>query len=157
LWIFNINTKQLAPRATYYYEIQLYDGTSIFFNFALRSSSDNPSPRILAPIAADGSSVFKQGTAVPLKFQVIDAIGSSVGTPGLVTNFRLIKVVSGTVTNIVDQTVVSTTPYTALRWDPTGQQWIFDISTKQLAPRATYYYQVKLNDGTSIQFNYALN
>jgi len=74
-----------------------------------------------------------------------------------VTTFHLIKVVSGTVTNIVDQTVVSTTPYTALRWDPTEQQWIFNISTKQLAPRATYYYEVKLNDGTSIQFNFALN
>jgi len=115
-----------------------------------------PGHTILPPIDPTGPSAFKQGSTVPAKFRLLDANCNSIGTAGLVTNFHLIKIVSGTVTNIVDQTVVSTTPFTVFRWDPTDQLWIFNINTKQLAPRATYYYEIQLNDGTSILFNFAL-
>jgi len=53
----------------------------------------------------------------------------------------------------------STTPDTAFRWDPSGQQWIFNISTKS-APvsvaNQTYGFQILLNDGSSISFQFGL-
>jgi hypothetical protein len=44
-------------------------------------------------------------------------------------------------------------------WDPTGQQWIFNISTKN-APmnvvKQTYVFQIFLNDGSSILLQFGL-
>jgi len=111
--------------------------------------------QILQPINADGTSVWKQGSTVPAKFRVCDASGTSVGIPGVVSSFRLTNIISGTVT-AVDETVVSTTPDTAFRWDSTNQQWIFNISTKSLAAGSTYVYTITLNDGTTIVFQYGL-
>jgi hypothetical protein len=60
----------------------------------------------------------------------------------------------------VDETVYSTTPDTAFRWDPTGMQWIFNQSTKNNGSLnksgVVYFFVINLNDGTSISFAYAL-
>src|SRR5437016_3852439 len=113
--------------------------------------------QIRQPINADGSSVWKQSATVPAKFAVCDANGVSIGTP-VVTSFNLIAIVHGTTTN-VDESPASTTPDTAFRWDPTGQQWIFNISTKS-APvnvaNQTYMFQILLNDGSIINFQFGL-
>lgn len=115
--------------------------------------------QIRQPINADGSSVWKQGSTVPAKFAVCDANGISIGTAGVVTAFNLSQIINGTVTTNVDEAPVSTTPDTSFRWDPTGQQWIFNISTKS-APvnkaNQTYVFQITLNDGTSINFQFGL-
>ena len=58
--------------------------------------------------------------------------------------------------NEVSETVDSTTPDTAFRWDSTDQQWIFNVSTKNLYANRTYVYRIYLNDGTWIQFQYGL-
>jgi len=112
----------------------------------------------LQPINADGSSVFKQGSTTPAKFRVCNANGASIGTPGVVTSFNLIGIGTGTLTT-VDEAVDSTTPDAAFRWDPTAQQWIFNISTKT-APvnvkNQTYLFQIGLNDGSTIKFQYGL-
>jgi hypothetical protein len=110
---------------------------------------------ILQPINADGSSVFKKGSTVPAKFRVCDANGVSIGTPGVVSSFRLIQTNAGTVTN-VDESVYSTTPDTAFRWDSTNQQWIFNISTTGLNANTTYVYVITLNDGSTIRFQFGL-
>jgi len=50
----------------------------------------------------------------------------------------------------------SATPDTAFRWDPTGQQWIFNQATKNnsslTTKGVTYYFTINLNDGSSIYF-----
>jgi hypothetical protein len=111
---------------------------------------------ILQPINADGTSVFKQGSTVPAKFRVCDANGVSVGSVGLVTSFKLVQTISGTESALVNEAVTSTTPDTAFRWDPTAQQWIFNINTKSLNANKTYVYQVTLNDGSTIGFQFGL-
>jgi uncharacterized repeat protein (TIGR01451 family) len=111
--------------------------------------------QILQPINADGTSTFKQGSTVPAKFRVCDARGNSIGTAGVVSNF-FYGVVNGTYTPVVDEAVDSTTPDTYFRWDPTAQQWIFNISTKPLSVHSTYIYQINLNDGSTINFQYGL-
>jgi hypothetical protein len=110
---------------------------------------------ILQPVNTDGKSVFKQGSTVPAKFRVCDANGVSIGTAGVVTGFTATSQ-AGTATATVNETIVSTTPDTAFRWDPTAQQWIFNISTKNLKANTTYMYDVALNDGTHIRFQFGL-
>jgi hypothetical protein len=114
---------------------------------------------IRQPINVDGSSVFKLGSTVPTKFAVCDANGTSIGTAGVVTGYGLVAAAnSPSIT--VDEDVYSTTPDTAFRWDPTGQQWIFNQSTKNngtLNHTGTIYlFTINLNDGSSIFFQYGL-
>lgn len=111
--------------------------------------------QILQPINADGTSVWKQGRTVPAKFRVCDAQGVSIGTPGVVAGFALVQIISGTTTN-VDETVSSTTPDAAFRWDSGAQQWIFNVSTANLSAGQTYVYLIRLNDGSSIGFRFGL-
>jgi hypothetical protein len=112
--------------------------------------------QILQPINADGSSVFNGKSTSPAKFRVCDANGVSIGTPGLVSSFAIYQIVTGTVVSAVTEDVYSTTPDMAFRWDPTGQQWIFNINNKSYPSNQTYYFQIKLNDGSSILFDYGL-
>ena len=111
---------------------------------------------ILQPINPNGTSTFKQGSTVPAKFRVCDVNGNSIGSGGVVSGFNLVGVLNGTITATVDEAVASTTPDANFRWDPSGQQWIFNISTKPLAVGRTYIYAVALNDGSTITFQYGL-
>jgi hypothetical protein len=111
---------------------------------------------ILQPVDADGTSVFKAGSTVAAKFRVCDANDVSIGSPGVVSSFRLTQVVNGTAASYVDEPVNSNIPDSAFRWDPGAQQWIFNISTKGLATVRTYYYAITLNDGSQIQFRFGL-
>jgi MBG domain (YGX type) len=111
--------------------------------------------QILQPINPDGTSVWKQGRTIPAKFRVCDANGVSIGSPDVVSSFFLVRIITGTVSD-VDESVDSTTPFTAFRWDPGAQQWIFNISTSPLAAGQTYVYAINLNDGSSIVFQYGL-
>jgi hypothetical protein len=111
---------------------------------------------VLPPINADGSTVGKQGRTIPAKFQVCDANGVSIGTPGVVASFYLTQIITGTVPmNVVDM-VDTNNPDAAFRWDPTSQQWIFNITTSNLAAGSTYIYTITLNDGSTINFQYGL-
>lgn len=112
--------------------------------------------QILQPINSDGTSVFNQGQTVPAKFRVCDANGVSIGTSGVVSNFLLTQIVSGTATTNVEDIVDTNNPDTAFRWDSTDQQWIFNISTQNLAANSTYVYTISLNDGTTINFQFGL-
>jgi hypothetical protein len=111
--------------------------------------------QILQPINADGSSVWKQGRTVPAKFRVCNANGISIGTAGVVSSFALAQILNGTTAD-VDESVTSTSSDTSFRWDPSAQQWIFNISTTNLSAGNTYVYRIQLNDGSSINFRFGL-
>jgi Tol biopolymer transport system component len=115
-----------------------------------------PGHQILPPIDPAGASVFKQRRTIPAKFRVCDANGVSIGTPGVVSNFSLIQILTGTVLTKVLENVYTNNPDTAFRWDPTSQQWIFNIDNSNLAAGSTYFYAVTLNDGSVIYFQYGL-
>jgi hypothetical protein len=114
-----------------------------------------PGHQILPPIDPSGASVFKQGRTVPAQFRVCNANGVSIGT-GVVKSFLLTAVTNGTVTQTVQTVVDTNNPDTAFRFDPTAQDWIFNISTQSLSAGKTYAYTILLNDGTSIGFQYGL-
>lgn len=116
----------------------------------------SPGHSVLPPVDADGTSVFKRNSTVPVKFRVCDGAGVSVGTPGVVVSFVLEHVINGTVSSTVNESVDSATPDSAFRWDAGAKQWVFNISTKNLGADRTYVYAVGLNDGSSIRFQYGL-
>jgi hypothetical protein len=111
---------------------------------------------ILQPINGDGTSVFKQGSTVPAKFRVCDANGNSIGTAGVVASFRLVQSKNGTIVSTIDEAVDSTTPDSTFRWSASDQQWIFNMNTKSLKANTTYYYDITLNDGSHILFQFGL-
>jgi hypothetical protein len=92
---------------------------------------------------------------VPAKFRVCDAIGTPVST-NVVRSFRLVQVINGTVSQVVDEAVISTTPDSSFRWDSTAQQWIFNLNSKSLNADKTYVYQITLQDDTTIDFRFGL-
>jgi hypothetical protein len=104
-------------------------------------------------------SVFKMGSTVPTKFRICDANGVSIGTPGVVVGYGL-TAAANTPNITTDEDIYSTTPDTAFRWDPTGQQWIFNQGTKNNPSLnktgVTYFFTISLNDGSSIYFQYGL-
>ncbi len=132
-----------------------YTSGTLKIVYASGSCLGAPGRTILQPINVDGTSVFKLGSTVPAKFRVCDANGNSIGTAGVVQDFKLVKTVTGTGTS-VNETVESTTPDTAFRWDATNQQWIFNISTKNLTGGNSYNYTIWLNDGTTINFGFGI-
>ena len=116
----------------------------------------SPGHQVLPPLAVDGSSVVRQNATVAVKFRVCDANGVSVGTPGVVSSFGLLRVIEGTATTEINVEPASTTPDTTFRWDAAAQQWIFNLSTKDLAAGATYIYSIGLDDGSSIEFRFGV-
>jgi hypothetical protein len=108
---------------------------------------------VLQPLNQDGSSVNKQGSTIPVKFQVFDTNGVSIGTPGVVVSFNLVQIIKGTVSQTVNETPVATNNDTAFRYDG---QWIFNLNTKNLAAGQTYVYRITLKDGSFITFQFGL-
>jgi hypothetical protein len=156
-----------SPVATYTITASLGTLTAANYTFAFANGtlsivyantgicSGDAGHQILQPINANGSSVFNGKSTSPAKFRVCDANGVSIGTAGVVSTFGIYQILGG-VQTAINEDVASTTPDTLFRWDPSAQQWIFNISNKTYPSNQTYYFQVKLNDGSSIFFNYGL-
>ena len=70
---------------------------------------------MLQPINSDGTSVFKQGSTVPIKFRVCDAAGHSIGgSTAVVQDMRLLMKDAGGV-GTVTEAILSTTSTSARR------------------------------------------
>jgi YVTN family beta-propeller protein len=99
------------------------------------------------PINADGSSVFKAGSTVPVKFAVTDSDGASVAdlTPTF-SDAKLTDQVAGT----TDETATDATATSGdtFRYDSTDEQYIYNWSTKGL-DTGTYRLSIDLGDGQS--------
>jgi hypothetical protein len=114
-----------------------------------------PGHVILPPINPDGSSVWKVGSTVPVKFTVCDANGNPISDPTAVFasgygSITLINTVRGTVDN-VNENPYSDIPDVAFRWS--GGQWIFNMATSNLTKNTTYTFRINLKDGSYIQFS----
>lgn len=114
-----------------------------------------PNRQILAPINADGSSRFLAGLPVLARFRVCGPGGQSLGTPGLVTSFRLVQ--STTAAGVVvatDAPVPTLFGPSAIVWNSLTQSWLTLIDTRRLARRATHAFRITLNDGSTIDFTF---
>jgi lysophospholipase L1-like esterase len=102
---------------------------------------------VLQPINADGSSIFKLGSTIPVKFSLADVGGVPVGSA--VANLTLAKVTNEIDGSYVEATsTAAATTGTLFRYDPTGQQYIFNLGTKDLS-KGTWSLKVTLDDGNT--------
>jgi hypothetical protein len=102
---------------------------------------------VLQPINPDGSSIFKLGSTVPVKFALTDAGGARIG--GAVASLSIAQVsndVEGTFVEAVSTSAATTG--SLFRYDATAQQYIFNLATKGLTT-GTYSLKITLDDGTS--------
>jgi len=160
-------TVNFVPSDTTDYASPIVRTVTIRVLFAAGTTCTNgmASHVIQPPIATNGTTVVKKGSTVPTKFALCDVNGNSVGpnaafpNQNVVASYNIVSILNGTLAN-VDETLTSTTPDTAFRWDPTNQQWIYNTATGSgtnlnSAP-ATYGFQITLIDGTNITFQYGL-
>lgn len=107
--------------------------------------------RFLQPInlPPQAQSVFKIGSTIPVKFQLFQADGVTPVSTAVAT-IQVNKVSSG-VPSPVNESVVSTVPNAGIsfRYDPTSQQYIFNLSTKSWTS-GSYLISGLLDDGSQI-------
>jgi 6-phosphogluconolactonase (cycloisomerase 2 family) len=138
------------------YSLTFVGGTATVDYAALGVCAAGPGHQILAPINADGSSVFTASTttSIPVQFRVCDANGVAVSTGTVVTNFRLLQKITGGVATNLNQS-----QGTAFTFNAAAQDWLFNLSTSNptnLAAGSTYVYQITLADGTTINFQFSM-
>lgn len=103
--------------------------------------------RILPPINQDGSSVFKFGSTVPVKFQLQNADGEYVSNA--IAKIYLTKINNNIVgTEIEAVSTSSATEGNLFRYDVIENQYIFNLATKPLST-GTWQIRIELDDGTS--------
>lgn len=146
-----------SPSTLGNYRVTLVSGT-LTVSYATGTCAGAAGRTVLQPVNADGSSVFKKGSTVPVKFRVCDANGVSIGTAGVVTGSPAAPVLVSKSTGAggVDESVYSTTPDTSFRWDPSAQQWIYNQATSNLTSGVAYTYKIPLNDGTWITYRFSI-
>jgi hypothetical protein len=101
----------------------------------------------LEPINNDGSSIFKLGSTVPVKFQLKDAQGNFISTA--VAKIYVTKISNAVLGDEMEP--VSTSAATTgnlFRYDSTSNQYIFNLGTKTLS-KGTWQIKAVLDDGTS--------
>ncbi|HWW76673.1 MAG TPA: tandem-95 repeat protein, partial [Pyrinomonadaceae bacterium] len=101
---------------------------------------------LLSPINQNGSSVFKAGQTVPVKFQLT---GTSAGITNAVVRLYVAKVTDDIVgTEEEAGSTSNATEGNLFRYDASSGQYIFNLSTKGLTA-GTYQLRVDMGDGTS--------
>lgn len=101
------------------------------------------------PVLNDGSSLFKSGRTVPVKFQLTAADGSIITNA---TAQLYVAMYAGVPIGTTDMTDATSTGNSdtgnEFRFDPTSGQYIYNLSTKGFAT-GTWLLRAKLNDGTT--------
>lgn len=102
---------------------------------------------VLQPFNADGTSVFKAGSTIPVKFTLKDYSGTYVSTANATLSYaKLINNGFGIDVKAISTSAAATR--NAFRYDSTSNQYIFNVSTKGFTA-GTYILTVTLDDGKS--------
>ncbi len=102
---------------------------------------------ILQPINADGSSVFRLGSTVPVKFQLTDSNANYISIA--VARIYVAKISDGIIgTEMEADSTSAATEDNLFRYDSTADQYIFNLGTKSLST-GTWQIRIELDDGTS--------
>lgn len=101
---------------------------------------------VLSPINPDGSSVFKLGSVVQVKFQLKDYMGSYISTATV--RIYIAKVTDGVVGAELEATSRgSANKGNVARYDSKKNQYMFSLDTKNLSEGA-WQIRIDLGDGT---------
>ena len=108
---------------------------------------------VLQPVNSDGSSIFKLGSTVPVKFQLT---GASAGITSLSARLYLQRVGAvgaGSVPEAISTS--SATTGNLFRYDAPSGQYVFNLSTKTLSAGA-YQLRIDMGDGVLRTVNISL-
>jgi len=101
---------------------------------------------VLQPVNADGSSIFKLGSTVPVKFALT---GASAGIKDLAARLYYMRTgVAGAGTYAEATSTSAATTGNLFRYDATANQYIFNLGTKTLSS-GTYTLRIDLGDGVA--------
>ncbi|GEM_PF-3174744 len=109
---------------------------------------------VLAPINQDGSSIFKLGRVIPIKFQLKDAQGKYISTA--IAKLYLSKIsneVAGT--EVEAESPGEANAGNVFRYDIIDNQYIFNLGTGSLT-QGTWQIRIVLDDGSSKYVKIAL-
>jgi len=102
---------------------------------------------ILPPINPDGSSIFKLGRTVPVKFQLKDYTGNYISTA--VARIYLVKISDNVIgSEIEPESTSAATTGNLFRYSSTDNQYIFNLGTSGLSI-GSWKIRIALDDGTS--------
>jgi uncharacterized repeat protein (TIGR01451 family) len=138
------------------YNLTFVGGTATVDYAPVGSCTNGPGHQILAPISTAGTTTFTRATSasIPVQFRVCDARGTAVSST-VVSSFTLLQTITAGVTTTVNQAQTA-----SFAFNGTNQDWVANLSTStptNLAAGSTYVYQIALNDGTSITFQFSMN
>lgn len=109
-----------------------------------------PWTSVLAPLNADGTSSYKTGSTIPVKFQLT---GAASGISNLPAKLYYAKFTNNTLGTEVEASSTSAADTgNQFRYDSTGKQYIFNLSTKGFST-GTYQLSIDLGDGVSHTLN----
>ncbi len=109
-----------------------------------------PWSNVLAPLNADGSSVYKIGSTIPVKFQLTGTAASIANLPAKLYYTKVSNNLPGTEVEAISTSAADTG--NQFRYDSTAKQYIFNLSTKGFS-EGTYQLRVDLGDGISHTVN----
>jgi hypothetical protein len=115
-----------------------------------------PDRTALLPLNADGSSVFRKGSSVIVRFRACDGRGVPISARSLISSFQLVQSQAGTVVSHVNELPLYLPPTPSFVWDPWFREWISVLSTRGLTAKRTYTYRVGLSDGTAIDLRFGV-
>jgi hypothetical protein len=100
---------------------------------------------VLQPINSDGTSIFKLGSTIPVKFRLT---GACTHNPNLIAQINLAKISNSIVGDYLEATSTSAANSgSTFRYDATGDQYIYNLATKPLSP-GTWQIAINLGDGS---------
>ncbi len=108
----------------------------------------------LAPINADGSSVYLRTSGVPVSFRACDAAGKPIGTKSFVTSVTLVSTSSLPASAKINE--LWTPPLTGFAYLKSAELWLGQISTVKLSGGKKYTYKAQLADGSSFTFTFGV-
>jgi hypothetical protein len=102
----------------------------------------------LQPINSDGSSVFKLGRTIPVKFALT---GASAGVTDLVAHLFVAQLSNGIEGSYVEaESSGAAESGNTFRYDPTAGQYLFNLSTKSASfTQGTWAISAVLGDGVA--------
>lgn len=101
---------------------------------------------VLQPVNPDGSSVFKAGSTIPIKFQLTGDFASNTTLPATLSFTKISNGIEGPVNESTSTSAA--TVGNLFRYDATSQTYIFNWSTKGLTA-GTYRLYIDLGDNVT--------
>jgi hypothetical protein len=100
----------------------------------------------LQPINADGTSIFKLGSTIPVKFRLTDACADIGSLTARIYVAKVSNNVVGTELEAVSTAAADTG--NTFRYEP-PQQYIFNLATNAMGKTGTWQIRVDLGDGVA--------